>query len=134
MYLSSGERFAIFTLFDIASAASCIEPNNFYQSFFSMEQFTYLIEFLWEEGTAALLKPLAKIGDITSPRFRSFSEMDIVGFLLLIGYVGGIYKFWTGFRRTNFTENKLVLALLWPVLYVMNPSYRRNFTKALKGN
>jgi uncharacterized membrane protein YecN with MAPEG domain len=48
-------------------------------------------------------------------------------------YVFGIYKFWNGFRRTNFSNNRLGLALLWPVLVVANRSYRQNFTKALKG-
>ncbi|HIK18141.1 MAG TPA: hypothetical protein IGS53_23035 [Leptolyngbyaceae cyanobacterium M33_DOE_097] len=47
-------------------------------------------------------------------------------------YAGGIWKFLSGFKRTNFTQNKLILALLWPVLLV-NRSYRQNFTKALKG-
>jgi uncharacterized membrane protein YecN with MAPEG domain len=54
--------------------------------------------------------------------------------LWLLGgvYVFGIYKFWKGFRRTNFSNNRLGLALLWPVL-LANRSYRQNFTKALKG-
>jgi hypothetical protein len=58
--------------------------------------------------------------------------MGILGFLALIIYGGGIWKFWTGFNRTNFSEGRLYLALLWPVL-VFNKSYRQNFTKALKG-
>ena len=48
-------------------------------------------------------------------------------------YVFGIYKFWTGFRRTNFSQNRLGLSLLWPVLVATNRAYRQNFTKALKG-
>ncbi len=48
-------------------------------------------------------------------------------------YVYGVYKFWTGFRRTNFSQNRLGLSVLWPVLVVSNRSYRQNFTKALKG-
>jgi hypothetical protein len=59
--------------------------------------------------------------------------MGTLGFLLLGGiYVFGIYKFWTGFRRTNFSQGRLYLSLLWPVL-LLNRSYRQNFTKALKG-
>lgn len=53
--------------------------------------------------------------------------------LLLAGYGGGIYKFWTGFHRTNFSQGKLYLALMWPVLLVSNKSYRQNFNRALKG-
>lgn len=56
----------------------------------------------------------------------------LVGLVLLVAYVGGGWKFWTGFRRTNFTENRLVLTLLWPAL-IFNKSYRQNFNKALKG-
>lgn len=41
-------------------------------------------------------------------------------------------KFWNGFQRTNFTQNRIFLTLLWPVLLV-NGSYRKNFQKALKG-
>ncbi|MFW6264281.1 MAG: hypothetical protein ACOC3E_02015 [Cyanobacteriota bacterium] len=55
---------------------------------------------------------------------------------LVIGYVGGIWKFWKGFRRTNFEPslpNRLYLSLLWPALVIANKSYRKNFQKALKG-
>lgn len=57
--------------------------------------------------------------------------------LVLLGVYGyGVWKFWTGFHRTNFNPGlatRLSLALLWPALLVANKSYRRNFTKALKG-
>jgi hypothetical protein len=58
--------------------------------------------------------------------------MQIAIFVFLALYVFGIYKFLSGIDRTNFTQNKIVLALLWPVLY-FNKSYRQNFNKALKG-
>ena len=58
--------------------------------------------------------------------------MEILGFLAFVAYVGGVWKFWTGFRRTNFSQGRLRLALLWPVL-LFSKSYRQNFTKALKG-
>ncbi|MEL6382904.1 MAG: hypothetical protein AAFQ89_10600 [Cyanobacteria bacterium J06626_18] len=57
--------------------------------------------------------------------------------LLVIGcaiaYVVGAWRFWNGFHRTNFTQGKLGLTLLWPVYLIANKSYRRNFNKALKG-
>ncbi len=60
-----------------------------------------------------------------------------MGTLIVIGlfvvYVVGIVKFLSGINRTNFTENKITLALLWPALIIVNENYRRNFTKALKG-
>ena len=55
--------------------------------------------------------------------------------ILLVIYGGGSWKFWKGFRRTNFSSsftNRIALTLLWPVL-IANKSYRRNFQKALKG-
>lgn len=59
--------------------------------------------------------------------------MQILGVLLLVIYIGGIWKFLSGIHRTNFTQNTFVLALLWPVLLVVNKNYRENFTRALKG-
>ncbi|WP_414527084.1 hypothetical protein [Nodularia chucula] len=60
--------------------------------------------------------------------------------LLIIGvivvYLGGAWKLWTGFHRTNFSQtfaNRVGLSLLWPVLLIANKSYRRNFQRALKG-
>ncbi len=54
---------------------------------------------------------------------------------LVVGYIGGIWKFWTGFERTNFNRDlptRVTMSLLWPVLLV-NGSFRKNFRKALKG-
>jgi hypothetical protein len=56
----------------------------------------------------------------------------LITFVLVTIYVGGVFKFWTGFNRTNFSQGRLYLALLWPVL-LTNRSYRQNFNRALKG-
>jgi len=56
----------------------------------------------------------------------------LIGILLGAVYAGGIWKFLAGYRHTNFSQGRVVLALLWPVL-LFNRSYRQNFTKALKG-
>jgi hypothetical protein len=56
----------------------------------------------------------------------------LIAWLLVAIYAGGIWKFWKGFRRTNFSQGRIYLALLWPVL-IFNKPYRQNFTKALKG-
>ncbi|VXD25852.1 conserved hypothetical protein [Planktothrix serta PCC 8927] len=61
---------------------------------------------------------------------------SLITLLLIAIYGGGIWKFWRGFENTNFNrsfQNRLILSLLWPVL-VFNSSYRKNFTKALKGS
>ncbi len=60
----------------------------------------------------------------------------IIGFLVAIAYVGGVWKFLAGYNNTNFGRGLLTrvpLAMLWPVLLAVNPSYRKNFQKALKG-
>lgn len=54
-------------------------------------------------------------------------------FAALVVYVAGVWKFWTGFHRTNFTQGRVPLALLWPVFMIANRSYRQNFQRALKG-
>lgn len=60
----------------------------------------------------------------------------LISFILILVYGGGVWKFWTGFHRTNFSRNlpnRLALSLLWPALLAANKSYRQNFRKALKG-
>ncbi|MEQ8956389.1 MAG: hypothetical protein RLP02_00465 [Coleofasciculus sp. C2-GNP5-27] len=63
--------------------------------------------------------------------------MKVLVLLLVLGIYGyGVWKFWTGFNRTNFSRslpNRIYLSLLWPALIVANKSYRKNFTRALKG-
>jgi cell shape-determining protein MreD len=48
-------------------------------------------------------------------------------------YLSFGWKFWSGFRQTNFTSGRILLTLLWPVCFIITPSYRRNFRKALRG-
>ncbi|MFM6138507.1 MAG: hypothetical protein ACKO3K_04635 [Cuspidothrix sp.] len=62
-------------------------------------------------------------------------KLLVVG--LVVVYIGGMWKFWNGFRRTDFNQalpNRIILSLLWPALFIVNSSYRRNFQKALKGS
>ncbi|KKI99978.1 hypothetical protein [Prochlorothrix hollandica] len=56
----------------------------------------------------------------------------IIVFLLAGGYGWGIWKFLQGFQRTNYSQGQWSLALLWPLLYIVNGSYRENFQKALR--
>ncbi|WP_448597506.1 hypothetical protein [Thermoleptolyngbya sp.] len=58
--------------------------------------------------------------------------MSFITFLALVIYVAGAWKFWTGFNRTNFSQNRLMLTVLWPLM-LLNASYRQNFRRALKG-
>ncbi|NEN97661.1 MAG: hypothetical protein F6K50_19660 [Moorea sp. SIO3I7] len=62
------------------------------------------------------------------------AKLIVLGLLVVYGY--GVWKFWRGFERTDFSRsltNRIYLSLLWPALIVANKSYRKNFTKALKG-
>ena len=59
----------------------------------------------------------------------------LITILVVTVYGAGGWKFWKGFRRTNFdpsASNRIRLTLLWPAL-IVNKSYRKNFQKALKG-
>ncbi|MGG6295868.1 hypothetical protein ACQ4M4_15880 [Leptolyngbya sp. AN02str] len=58
--------------------------------------------------------------------------MNLLAIILLGVYAWGGWKFWNGFTRTSFSQNRLMLTLAWPVL-LFNPSYRQNFNRALKG-
>jgi hypothetical protein len=53
--------------------------------------------------------------------------------LLASVYGGGAWKFWSGFKRTNFSEGKVKFTLLWPLFLAFSKSYRKNFNRALKG-
>lgn len=60
----------------------------------------------------------------------------LITFGLIVVYGGGVWKFWNGFHRTNFSRsfsNRLLLSALWPALLIANKSYRQNFRRALKG-
>ncbi|NET08650.1 MAG: hypothetical protein F6K16_28935 [Symploca sp. SIO2B6] len=58
--------------------------------------------------------------------------LHFLGVAVLAIYAGGVWKFWTGFNRTNFSSGRWYLGALWPVLLI-NASYRQNFNKVLKG-
>lgn len=59
--------------------------------------------------------------------------MKLIGFLLITAYLVGAWKFWNGFRRTNFQGNRIGLTVMWPVLFLVNKPFRSNFQRALKG-
>jgi|GEM_PF-130081 len=62
--------------------------------------------------------------------------VKVLGIFVVAGYFWGAWKFWKGFRRTNFQPslpNRFFLSLLWPALVIANKSYRQNFQKALRG-
>jgi cell shape-determining protein MreD len=61
----------------------------------------------------------------------------VLRFVVTIAVLGIYFhfgsKFWSGFRQTNFSTGRILLTLFWPVCFAINPSYRRNFRKALRG-
>ena len=55
-------------------------------------------------------------------------------FTLSLAYFIGAVKFASGFSRTSYSNNlatKITLAALWPALYAVNPSFRKNFKRAM---
>lgn len=59
----------------------------------------------------------------------------VIGFIIVAVYVGFAWKFWQGYRATNFQPgfvNRLLLSASWLPLVIVNKSYRKNFQKALK--
>lgn len=49
-------------------------------------------------------------------------------------YGWGAWKFLQGFEHTSYAAGSGVpLALLWPLLLLVNRSFRQNFQKALRG-
>ncbi len=65
---------------------------------------------------------------------KELTEVKLIVVGLLIVYGVGAWKFWTGFNRTDFSSRRLSFTLLWPAFLVGSQSYRRNFTKAIKGS
>ncbi|MGD1906637.1 MAG: hypothetical protein ACFB0C_11670 [Leptolyngbyaceae cyanobacterium] len=59
--------------------------------------------------------------------------LQLLGLVALVVYGVGGWRFWRGFHRTNFSQGRIGLTLLWPVFLISNRSYRQNFSKALKG-
>ncbi|NES99154.1 MAG: hypothetical protein F6K62_03035 [Sphaerospermopsis sp. SIO1G2] len=61
--------------------------------------------------------------------------MSVIFFCLTVSYIVGAWKFWSGFRKTHFQQtlpNRIGFSILWPILFVTNSSYRRNFRRALR--
>lgn len=61
--------------------------------------------------------------------------MQLIIVVLTVTYVLGSVKFWSGFSKTHFKQtflNRVGFSLLWPVLFIANSSYRRNFKRALR--
>ncbi|KAJ7536977.1 hypothetical protein O6H91_12G090900 [Diphasiastrum complanatum] len=55
--------------------------------------------------------------------------------LLVIIYLAGAIRFWSGFIRTTYSSTtvaKVGLTALWPVLFLLSKEYRKNFKKAIQ--
>jgi hypothetical protein len=51
--------------------------------------------------------------------------------LALYGYLG--FRFFSGFDQTTYNKNsRLLLSILWPIMFIANDRFRQNFKKALK--
>lgn len=78
------------------------------------------------------MEQYTNIEEDLSPYNKGTRAMTILWLMLGVIYLGGGWRFWAGFPQTNFTQSRLILTALWPLLLVNKP-YRQNFMKALKG-
>jgi len=71
----------------------------------------------------------------STPAAPTMSLLPLIpNWLLLGGWAFAAFKFAAGFDATTYEPKfKLPLAAAWPVLFVVNGKYRKNFQKALKG-
>ncbi|EME30615.1 hypothetical protein Gasu2_32860 [Galdieria sulphuraria] len=81
-------------------------------------------------------------GDLTFPskKYLLLKDVQLLGIVPLIpnwvllalyGYLG--FRFFSGFEQTTYNKNsRLVLSILWPVMFIVNDRFRQNFKKALK--
>jgi len=71
----------------------------------------------------------------STPAAPTMSLLPLIpNWLLLGGWAFAAFKFAAGFEATTYEPKfKLPLAAAWPVLFVVNGKYRKNFQKALKG-
>lgn len=75
---------------------------------------------------------------MTARRHRSVVHMSLIPFipnwLVLAAWGYGAYRFYQGFNRTSYQSSfRIPLALAWPLLFAINPSYRKNFTRSITG-
>jgi hypothetical protein len=59
--------------------------------------------------------------------------MTLIKLLLLLAYLYGAWRFWQGFSQTNYGDRRVMLSLLWPILFLASSSYRENYRRALRG-
>lgn len=68
---------------------------------------------------------------------RGTPTMSLLPFLpnwlVMGGWLFGAYRFYLGFNRTSYQPSfRIPLALAWPLLFVFNGSYRKNFMRSIE--
>lgn len=68
---------------------------------------------------------------------RGTPTMSLLPFLpnwlVMGGWLFGAYRFYLGFNRTSYQSSfRIPLALAWPLLFVFNGSYRKNFMRSIE--
>lgn len=70
---------------------------------------------------------------------RASTRMGLIPLLpnwtLLAGWIFGAVRFYKGFDRTSYQNSyKLPLSMAWPILFIVNGSFRKNFTRSIKSS
>lgn len=86
----------------------------------------------------SLLTP-SKCASRTYRRASTPIRMGLIPFvpnwIALSAWAFGVYRFYLGFDKTSYQRSyRVPLALAWPLLFAINESYRKNFTKSIKGS
>lgn len=73
---------------------------------------------------------------LTRRRENVSPQMSLIPFvpnwIALGGWAFGAYRFYLGFYRTSYQSSfRLPLAIAWPLLFIVNPSYRKNFKRSI---
>lgn len=68
----------------------------------------------------------------TTPTTMSLLPL-VPNWLLLAAWIFGAYRFYLGFNKTSYQSSfRIPLALAWPVLIIVNGSYRQNFVRSIR--
>lgn len=88
-------------------------------------------EFRRQVGAARAGLPVVSSIPVLGPVLNAFFNPV----LLTILYAAGASRFWSGFKRTTYSDsapNKVALTALWPALFIASGAFRSNFKKAVK--
>eukprot|EP00871_Galdieria_phlegrea_P002423 jgi/Galph1/3181/GphlegSOOS_G1846.1 len=72
--------------------------------------------------------------DVALEEVRLLGLVPFVPNWLVLGFYGYLgFRFFAGFDSTTYNKNsRVILTLLWPIMFLANERFRDNFKKALR--